>query len=77
MNHFVAFNIIYVPRSLNSNADLLANVASKLIPSEDLLANKISVELIFNPFAQDNITNWRVFDDDDQIFNFPHPRGHV
>lgn len=31
-----------------------------------------SVELIFRPSVSDNITNWRVFDNDQQIINFLH-----
>ena len=33
--HFIAFNISSIPRLQNSSADLLANVDSKIIPSED------------------------------------------
>ena len=35
ISHFLAFNISPIPRSQNATADLLANVASKLLPSED------------------------------------------
>jgi hypothetical protein len=33
------------------------------------------VELIFRPSVPDNITNWRVFDDDDQILKFLTQEG--
>jgi hypothetical protein len=72
MNKFSAFNINSIPRLNNSEADLLANVASKLFPTEVLSPNSFSVELLFRPSVPDNITNWRVFDDDQQIISFLH-----
>ena len=58
---FLAFNISSIPRNQNTSADLLANVASKLLPTEDCSPDRFSVELIFRPSVPDNITNWRVF----------------
>jgi hypothetical protein len=72
MNKFSTFNINSIPRLNNSEADLLANVASKLFPTEGLSPNAFSVELLFRPSVPDNITNWRVFDDDQQIISFMH-----
>jgi hypothetical protein len=72
INNFSAFNINSIPRSNNTEADLLANVACKLLPAEGLSPNAFSVELLFRPSVPDNITNWRVFDDDQQIINFLH-----
>jgi ribonuclease HI len=72
INKFSAFNINSIPRLNNAEADLLANVASKLLPAEGLSPNAFSVELLFRPSVPDNITNWRVFDDDQQIINFLH-----
>jgi ribonuclease HI len=72
MNKFSAFNINSIPRLNNAEADLLANVASKLLPAEGLSPDAFSVELLFRPSVPDNITNWRVFDDDQQIINFLH-----
>jgi ribonuclease HI len=72
INKFSAFNINSIPRSSNAEADLLANVASKLLPADGLSPNAFSVELLFRPSIPDNITNWRVFDDDQQIINFLH-----
>jgi hypothetical protein len=69
---FDAFNISHVPRSLNYDVDLLANVASKLIPSEGIMPDTFSMELLYNTSIPDNITNWRVFDDDQQIISFLH-----
>jgi hypothetical protein len=42
----------------NSSVDLLANVDSRLIPPEDFSPNRLFVELIFQPFVPNNITNW-------------------
>ena len=64
--HFNAFNINAVPRLKNVAADLLATSASRLVPTN----NKCSIELIFRPSVLDNVTNTRVFDDDEQIINF-------
>jgi ribonuclease HI/transposase InsO family protein len=72
INKFSAFNINSIPRSSNVEADLLANVASKLLPADGLSPNAFSVELLFRPSIPDNITNWRVFNDDHQIINFLH-----
>ena len=72
MNKYSAFNINSIPRLNNSEDDLLANVASKLFPVEGLSPNAFSVELLFRPSVPDNITNWRVFDDDQQIISFLH-----
>jgi hypothetical protein len=46
---FDAFNIIFVPHSLNFDVDLLANVASRFIPSENLLPDTFSMELLYRP----------------------------
>jgi hypothetical protein len=72
MHKFFAFNIKSIPRLNNSEADLLANVASKLFPAEGLSPNAFSIELLFRPSVPDNVTNWRVFDDDQQIISFFH-----
>ena len=52
ISHFDAFNIISVPRDQNQEADLLVNVASKLILSENLTPDFFSVELIFRPYTR-------------------------
>jgi len=70
ISQFSAFNISSIPRSQNSAADLLANVASKLLPSEDYSPDRFSVELLFRPSIPDNITNWRVFNHDEDILQF-------
>jgi ribonuclease HI len=72
MQKFSAFNINSIPRLSNLEADILANVASKLLLAEGLSPNAFSIELLFRSSIPDNITNWRVFDDDQQIINFLH-----
>jgi ribonuclease HI len=75
MQKFSAFNINSIPRLSNLEVDLLANVASKLLPTEGLSPNAFSIELLFRSLIPDNITNWRVFDDDQKIINFLHMDG--
>jgi hypothetical protein len=70
MHKFLSFNINSIPRMSNLEVDLLANVASKLFPAEGLSPNSFSIELLFRPSILDNITNWRVFNDDQHIINF-------
>jgi ribonuclease HI len=72
IHKFSAFNINSIPRMSNSEASLLANVASKLLPTEGFSPNAFSIELLFRPSIPDNITSWRVFDDNQQIINFLH-----
>ena len=69
-NSFKAFNIKSVPRSQNFDVDLLADTASRLIRPESLSPNTFSIELMFIPSIPDNVTSWKVFDDDQQIIDF-------
>jgi len=48
----------------------LANVASKLLPPEDYSPDRFSVELLFRPSIPDSVTNWRVFNHDEDILQF-------
>lgn len=49
ISQFDAFNIIYVPHSQNFGIDLLANVASMLIPTKKKISHdKFSIELILD-----------------------------
>ena len=59
--HFNTFNINALPRLQNVAADLLATSASILVSTN----NKCSIQLIFRRSVPDNITNMRVFDDDE------------
>jgi ribonuclease HI len=72
MYKFSAFNINSIPRLNNFEANLLANVTSKILPIEGLAPNAFSIELLFKPSISDNVTNWRVLDDDQQIISFFH-----
>ena len=63
LTNFNAFNINSIPRLENAAADLLATYAARLVPTNI----KCSIELIFRPFVPNNVTNLRVFDDDQQI----------
>ena len=67
---FKAFNIKSVPRSQNFDADLLENIASRLIPPEGISPGTFSIELIYMPSIPDNVTSWKIFDDDVQILDF-------
>ena len=49
---------------------MLANTASRLIPPEGLSPQTFSIELMYRPSILDNVTNWKVFDDDLQILDF-------
>ena len=69
-SHVLVFSIYAIPRIQNAIADLLANIASKLIPSKDYNPDRFSVELIFRPSILNNINNWRVFNDDEDILRF-------
>jgi hypothetical protein len=57
---------------MNSEVDMLANVTSNLCPSDDFSHDKFSFELIYRSLIPNNITNWRVFEEDEQIINFLH-----
>ena len=46
INHYEYFNINYVPRSQNFDTYLLANIASKLIPTEGFTPDDFSIYLI-------------------------------
>jgi hypothetical protein len=72
MHNFSPFNINSIPRLGNFEADLLANVTSKILPVEGLSLNEFLIELLFRPSVPNNVTNWRVFDDDKKIISFLH-----
>ena len=72
MNKFESFNIISIPHTLNYEEEMLANATSNLFRSDDFSHDKFFVELIYRPLIPSNITNWMVFEDDEQIINFLH-----
>ena len=57
---------------MNFEANMLANAASNLCPSDNFSHHRFFVELIYRPSIPDNITNWRVFEDDEKIINSLH-----
>ena len=57
---------------MNFEGDMLANVAYNLCLSDDFSHDNFSIELIYRSSIPDNITNWRVFEDNEQIINFIH-----
>ena len=74
MNKFETVNIRYIPHSLNSEVGMLDNATSNLCPGSDFSNDKFYVELICKPSIPVNITNWRVFEDDEQIISFLHSK---
>lgn len=50
----------------------MANISSKLSADENLKVNNFSVDLIFRPSILDNIINWKVYEEYEQIFHFLH-----
>eukprot|EP00253_Pinus_taeda_P035378 PITA_35378 len=65
----------FILRLQNASADLFANVASKLIPPKDYSPDRFLIELIFRPSILDNVTNWRVFNNDADIVSFLTSEG--
>jgi hypothetical protein len=50
--------------------DSLATTASRISPLEDYEATRFTIELLYKPSIPDNVTNWRVFEGDQQILEF-------
>ena len=67
MNKFEAFNIKSIPPIKNYNANMLENVTSNLSPSNDFTHDRFFVEVIYRSSIPYNITNWGIFDEDQQI----------
>jgi hypothetical protein len=70
MELFEAFNITTIPREKNILANSLATAASGLSPLEHYEASRFTVELLYKPLLLNNISNWKVFEGDEQIINF-------
>ena len=70
LTSFSSFNMFSTPCYLNVDVDFLANVAFQLIPLKNFEPNAFFVELIYRPSVPYNVTNWRVFNDDEKIINF-------
>jgi ribonuclease HI len=68
-NFFLAFNITFVHRNLNQQADSLALAASNF--KTPMFPNlKFEIEVRHRPSIPDNIKNWQVFKDDQEIQRF-------
>ena len=68
-NFFEAFNIQFVPRNENILADSLVVVVSTFkSPINSRL--RYEVEMRHKPSVPDNVKNWQVFEDDQQIKEF-------
>jgi hypothetical protein len=68
---FEAFNIIIVPRIKNTLVDALATTTSRLSPLEYYEASRFAVEHLYKPSVPNNISNWKVFEGDEKIVDFP------
>jgi ribonuclease HI len=68
-NFFLAFNITFVHKNLNQQADSLALAASNF--KTPMFPNlKFEVEVRHRPSIPDNIKHWQVFKDDEEIQRF-------
>ena len=70
MEHFDALNLEAIPRELNSSADELAVAATTFQLSDELINDKIKMEVIFRPSVPDNSEHWQVFNDEKQVVRF-------
>ena len=64
MEHFDALDLEAIPREENSLADELAVAATTFQLSDELIKDKIKMEVIFRPSVPDNSEHWQVFDDE-------------
>jgi hypothetical protein len=71
IENFEDFNITTIPIAKNILDDSLATAASRLSPLEDYEASRFTMELLYKPSVPNNISNWKVFEGDEQIINFP------
>lgn len=65
---FSAFGIDWVDRSQNRMADLLENIA--LRPKDITFVEISKIEFMSRPSIPDNVDNWQVFSDDQDILRF-------
>lgn len=66
ISNFQEFNVTSVPRTRYATTNALANTTSRMSPLRD----RFSIKILYRPSISDNITNLRVFDDDQQILHF-------
>jgi ribonuclease HI len=70
MEHFDALDLEAIPREQNSLADELAVAATTFQLSDELINDKIKMEVIFRPSVPDNSEHWQVFNDEKQVIRF-------
>jgi hypothetical protein len=59
-----------IPRAKNILGDSLSTAASRLSPLEDYESSQFTMELLYKPSVPNNISNWKIFEGDEQIINF-------
>ena len=60
MEHFDALDLEAIPREQNSLADELTVAATTFQLSDEILRDKIKMEVIFRPSVPDNSEHWQV-----------------
>ena len=70
MEHFDALNLEAIPREQNSLADELAVAATTFQLFDELINDKIKMEVIFRPSVPYNSEHWQVFNDENKSFVF-------
>lgn len=70
MEYFDAFDLQTIPRDGNKQADELVVVASTSQLGENLLHDKMKMEVMFRPSVPDNIEHWKIFNDESQVIRF-------
>jgi len=70
MEHFDALDLKAIPREQNSLADELAVAATTFQLSDELIKDKIKMDVIFRPSVPDNSEHWQVFNDEKQVIRF-------
>ena len=72
MEWFDALNIQKIPREMNGLADKLVVAASTLQRSNEMINGNGQMEISFRPSILDNVDNWQVFKDDEQLLTLIH-----
>jgi hypothetical protein len=70
IEHFEDFNIVVIPRIKNTLVDSFTTAASKMSPLEDYEASRFTMDFLYKLSVPNNISNWRVFEGDEQIIKF-------
>jgi hypothetical protein len=70
IERFGVFDITTISREKNTLVNSLDTTAPRLSPLEDYEASRFIVELLYKPLVPNNISNWKVFEGDEQIISF-------